>query len=181
MHTVLLTLFFIALGLAPTAALVWFLRRPARDPVDPPGIRSHVSFFGGERYLAPDEALDDQGCGEGVLARIAEGLKARGLQPSEVIAEDWGTMVQIGDGNEQLRVCCGYRGEDWLVFVTHRRTASLGARLRSVADSAFLRRLLEAIDATLKELPGIDRVSWHRIEDWSVGREDQGTPRPLEA
>jgi hypothetical protein len=159
------------------ALLVWHFRSVTRPKAtDPPGVRSHVSFVGGERYLGPDEELDDQSCGRGILVRVSQGLRERGLEPGDIIDEDWGALLQIGEAKERLHVCSGYRGDDWLIFVSHRRGAD-----HALADSALLRRLVEAIDATLKSLPGIDRVTWHRTEDWTVGREDHGTRGPLDA
>jgi hypothetical protein len=168
---------FLALAMLAglVALLIWHFREVSRPrPTDPAGVRSHVSFVGGERYLAPGESLDEQAPGRGVLVKISLGLKERGLAPGDIIDEDWGALLEVGEGKERLHVCCGYRGDDWAIYVSPRRGPD-----HALADTALLRRLLEAIDATLKSLEGIDRVRWHRTEDWGSGREDLGALRPF--
>jgi len=62
--------------LAILAGLVAILIRHFREvsrprPTDAAGVRSHVSFVGGERYLAPGELLDELALGRGLLERIS--------------------------------------------------------------------------------------------------------------
>jgi len=152
-------------------------RRPATRASDPPGVRSYVSFFGAERYVGLDESLDETvTCGRGILERIAEDLQRQGLELGGVIDEDWGALLEVTGARERLHVCSGFRGEDWLIFVCTPRGPEVG-----LADTELVRKLLKALDASLKSLPGIERVTWHRAEDWSVGREEHGAPEPLTA
>jgi hypothetical protein len=50
-----------------------------------------------------------------------------------------------------------------------------------MADTPLLRALVTALHETLVQLPGIEKVTWHRHEDWNVGNEDNGAPRPIDA
>jgi hypothetical protein len=170
-----MTIAIVLLGLALLVAfLVWQLRsshKPLPRPTDPAGMRSHVSFVA-ERYF-PDgnEGGDLARAARSILERVSHGLTERGLAPGEVVEEAWGALIEIGGGSDQLRVCAGYRGEGWLVYVTH------GSGV--IVDSPLARRLLEALHASLRAMPDIEQVRWHRAEDWAVGREEQAAPEPL--
>jgi hypothetical protein len=174
MGAMILAVLLLALALL-LVLLVWHFRashQPPPRPLDPAGMRSHVSFLGAERYMAPAEQVGEGGvAGRGILEQLAAGLQSRGLEPGEVVDEAWGALLEVGTGADQLQVCAGSRGDDWLIYVAH---GSGG-----IVDTPLARRLLAAIDATLKSLAGIERVSWHRAEDWAVGREDAGAAEPL--
>jgi hypothetical protein len=165
----------VVLGLALVLLLlVWQLRSrhtPLPRPSDPAGMRSHVSFAA-ERYF-PDgaEGGDLARAARGILERVSRGLTERGLAPGEVVEEAWGAFIEVGSGSDQLRVCAGYRGEGWLVYVTHGSGA--------IVDTPLARRLLEALHASLKAMPDIEQLRWHRAEDWAVGREEQAAGEPL--
>jgi hypothetical protein len=176
MTAMTIAIVLLVLGLL-LAVLVWHFRssqRPLPRPTDPPGMRSHVSFVGGERYVSkgdvtPGAELTRASCA--ILEQVAAGLRERGITPGEIVLEAWGALLEVGHGSDQLRVCGGQRGDDWLLYATH---GSGG-----IVDTPQARALLAAIDATLKHLPGIENVRWHRAEDWAVGREDQGVAEPL--
>ena len=159
--------------------LVWLLRGARRRPPlrasDPPGIRTYASLVGAERYMGPDEILEETvTCGRGILEKVAEKLKEGGLDTGRIVTEDWGALLEVAAANGRLHVCSGFRGEDWLLFVCTPRGPDV-----PVQDTAFLRTLLEGVDTALKSLPGIERVRWHRAEDWSAGEEDRGAAKPL--
>jgi hypothetical protein len=157
-----------------------FGRARRRSPLrasDPPGVRTYVSLVGAERYMGPDEILEETvTCGRGLLEKVAEKLKQGGVDTGQIVTEDWGALLEVAAAQDRLHVCAGFRGEDWLLFVCAPRGPDV-----PVEDSAFLRTLLEGIDTALKSLPGIERVCWHRAEDWSAGQEDQGAATPLQA
>jgi hypothetical protein len=121
----------------------------------PPTLRTYVNFIGAERYMGAGESPDDTvTCGRGILEQVAERLRGAGIASGEVIDEDWGALLEVTKAKERLHVCSGFRGEDWLISVCAPR-----APAHAPAATAFLRELLTAIDAALKGLPGILRVT----------------------
>lgn len=150
--------------------------RSGSPQVDAPGLRTHVRFVGGERYMdASEREIEDAIRGHGIAAELARALKEQSFAVSAVIDEDWGAMIDVTEDKRLLHVCAGFRGDDWVVYVCGRRGPDA-----PVEDSPLLRRLLVSIDQTLRRLEGIAGVSWHRSQDWAVGREELGRPTPLD-
>lgn len=150
-------------------------RRP-EPPRDPSGVRSHANFTGAERYATEAEKPEDAVRGRGLAAKLVERLRAAGLNPSEVIDEDWGALVEVAQDEEGLDVCVGYTGDDgWLVFACRP-----GQAAGSVPDTPFTRKLLTELDRALRELPGIEKLSWFPIEAFIAGATEGGAPSPVD-
>ncbi len=125
--------------------------------------------------MTPEEDPEDTvTCGKGVLTHLRPRLTAAGLEPGDVLTEDWGALLEVSAQGERFCVCSGFRGEDWVITVTGRQGPRAPLR-----DSAPLRRLLTAVDAALRGLAGIADLSWHRADAWDRGDEDHGTVEPL--
>ena len=156
-------------------------RAPGHEPAagaarDPPGVRTHVRFTGAERYMLPGEdPAETVTCGEGILTRLRAKLSKRGWTAKDIVIEDWGALLKLSADGHTFDLCAGSRGDDWLVFVT-----GTGGPTRPIEDSKPLRRLLKGVDRALRELPGIEDISWHRTEDWTIGDEDHGRPGPVD-
>src|SRR5205085_8081933 len=128
-------------------------------------IRSHANFAGAERYETAAEKKDDAVRGHGLAEQVAGKLKAAGLNPSEVIDEDWGALIEVAGEEEGLDVCVGYTGDDeWLVFA-----CLPGQAAGSVRDTPFTRKVLGALDGALRDLPGIEKIAWFPVESFIAG------------
>jgi hypothetical protein len=137
-----------------------------------------VRFTGAERYLGPEESLEDPvTCGEGLLRQLSEPMARAGVQLlDDAFTEDWGALLQVRSEGERFDVCAGFRGDDWTVFISSPK----GPRA-PLSPGMGLQRLLTALHGALSTLAGIADISWHHADDWERGQEDRGAREPFAA
>lgn len=170
---------FLVMSAVGMGLLIWVLSPPAKraPPTDPPGVRTCVTFSGGEAHATAEEAADETASGEGLLRALGERLALGGVEVGTPLAEEGYASVEVSGHGQRLYVFAGRVEAHWLVSISSGAGRVLGHG--PVADSPLLRTLLPTLHGALGSLPGIEAVTWHRAEDWHSGHPERGAAEPL--
>ena len=175
---VLVSLVSTVLALALMAAVVLlfraFVRRPAgMSEVDPPGVRTVVSFSGNDSEFFEQDRPEELFVGIRLFGMFCDGLAAdsvvidhrgtiQNAQRAECVvgAERFALVLEWIDGNWAA-------GVDWVPESTaEKRHIALTHQVFAPPDSPNLRRLLSAIDRWINNQPKLSNVRWYRKEKW---------------
>jgi hypothetical protein len=141
-------------------------------------MKTHVEFR--SNAFPPNEGEEDQikpgRFGKRVAEFLVRGLKEKGFEPLEPIAEDWGWVVPIKNDGFRLWIGCGNYGgmygeydDGFLCFIEpHRRTIRRFGFLWKVDTFEKITSLQEAIDQLLATNPGIRGKRWWTYEEFNL-------------
>lgn len=89
-------------------------------------------------------------------------LAEKGIEPGEMIAEDWGWYVRVNVDGTKLAVCCGHQNGDANEFLCFTDPATpIRRKLFSKVDvTAPLTKLTEAMREILSSDPDVHEVAW---------------------
>jgi hypothetical protein len=178
----------LVLGLMAAVVLLFraFVRRPAAgmSEVDPPGVRTVVTFSGNDSEFFEQDRPDEPFVGIRLFELLCDGLAAdsveidhrgriQNAQRAECVvgADRFGLVLEWIDGSWAL-------GVDWVPESTaEKRHLALTHQVFAPPDTPSLRRLLSAIDRWIKNQPKLSNVRWYRKEKWIA--EDPSDPRDV--
>lgn len=136
-------------------------------------MKTHVEFRSDEfpPYDGEEGEVNPGRYGKRLAEFLVRGLKARGFEPLEPIAEDWGWMVPIKNAGFKLWIGCGNHDEypdGFLCFISpHQPTVRKFPFLWQVETSATVTALHEAIDQTLTASAGVRDKRWSSYEEFN--------------
>jgi hypothetical protein len=141
-------------------------------------MKTHVEFRSDEfpPYDGEEDEINPGRYGKRVAEFLVRGLRERGFEPLEPIAEDWGWMVPIKNDGFKIRIGCGNYGmsdgeydEGFLCFIEpHRPTIRRFPFLRKIDTSAKITALQEAIDQLLSANPTVRDKRWWTYEEFNL-------------
>jgi hypothetical protein len=136
-------------------------------------MKTHVEFRSDE--FPPHEGQEDEinrgRYGKCVAEFLVRGLKERGFEPLEPVAEDWGWIVPIKNDGFKLWVGCGSYDEypdGFLCFIEpHQPTVRRFPFLWKVDTSAKVTALQAAIDQILNASPSVRDKRWSSYDEFN--------------
>jgi hypothetical protein len=134
-------------------------------------MKTHVTFRC-DQFLpdGEDRAMPSpEPSGKRAADFLAAGLRGRGFEPHEPIAEDWGWVIPIRNERFDLWVGCGKYGDHpdgFLCFIEpHRPT--IRRLFRKMDTSEPVLALGKALDEILSANPAIKDVAWSTYEKFN--------------
>lgn len=138
-------------------------------------MKTHVVFRSADFRPYDEEAaqINPGRYGKRVAELLIRGLAERGIEPLELIAEDWGWVIPIKNDSFKVWIGCG-NYEDYtdgfLCFIgphkptVVRRFLALGR----IDVSAKVMKLQTAIDQVLSVTPGVRDIKWSTSEAFNT-------------
>ena len=135
-------------------------------------MKTYVEFRSNEfpPYEGEEEETNPSRYGKRVAEFLVRGLKDKGFEPLEPLAEDWGWKVPIKNDGFKLWIGCGNYDEypdGFLCFIEpHDRAIRRFPFLWKVDTSAKVSALQAAIDQVLSVNPSIRDKRWWSHEEF---------------
>jgi hypothetical protein len=103
---------------------------------------------------------------------LAAGLRTRGFEPEELIAEDWGWVVPIKNDGFKLWVGCGNYEEypDGFLCFIEPHAPVIRKLFKKIDAQARVEALQTAMDAVLSGQAGIQDKKWWTHEEFNNPR-----------
>jgi len=97
---------------------------------------------------------------------LVEKLPAAGVQPAEIVAEDWGYYIPIRSDGCKMAICCGHQNgdDDEFLCFTDPSEPIEKKLFKTIDHSVELSRLTQAIQQVLAADPEIRDVVWSEPE-----------------
>ena len=176
------TLLVLALMAAVVLLFRAFIRRPAHvSEVDPPGVRTMVSFSGNDSEFFEKDRPDKLFVGIRLFQMLCDGLAADSIGIDQRGTIQNAQRAECVVGNERFALVLEWIGGSWAASVewvpksaAEKRHLSLTHQVFAPPDTANLRRLLSAVDCWIKDQPKLSNVRWYRKEKWIA--EDTSDP-----
>jgi hypothetical protein len=159
-----------------------FVRRPAGvSHVDPPGVRTIVTFSGNHPELFGEDREDGPLVGVRLFHMLCDGLAG-----GPVAVERRGTIQNAQRAEcvvaaERFALVLEWIDESWVASVewvagtaAEKRHLALTQEVFAPLDGPGLRQLLSALDRWIKAQPQLSDVRWYRKERWIA--EDTSDP-----
>lgn len=174
----------LVLGLMAAVVLLFraFVRRPAgMSEVDPPGVRTMVTFSGNDSRFFEEDRPEEPFVGIRLFRMLCDGLASH-----QVVIDHRGTIqnaqrAECAVGNERFALVLEWIDGAWAASVewvpestAEKRHVALTQQVFAPPDSPNLRRLLLALDRWVKAQPKLSNVRWYRKEKWIA--EDTSDP-----
>jgi hypothetical protein len=108
--------------------------------------------------------------GKRVAEFLADGLREKGFEALEPLAEDWGWMIPLRNDSFTLWVGCGNYDEypdGFLCFIEPHRPVIRRCFLWKVDTSKTVNALREAIDQVLSAHPQVRAKRWWTCEEFN--------------
>jgi hypothetical protein len=137
---------------------------------------THVEFRSSAfpPYDGEENEINPGRYGKRLAEFLANGLKEKGFQPREPIAEDWGWVIPIQNDGFRLRVGCGKYDEypeGFLCFIEPHVPAIRKYIFFGLTDTtARVSALQKAIDELLSANPAITDKKWWSYEEFNKGK-----------
>lgn len=148
-------------------------------------MKTHVEFRSDAfpPYEDEEDAISPGRSGKRLAEFLVRGLKNRGFEPLEPIAEDWGWMIPIRNDGFGPWIGCGnydeHPDDGFLCFIEpHEPTIRRFGFLWKVDTCARVTALQEAIDRELEANPAIRDKRWWTYEEFNRPGLIEGT-RPI--
>lgn len=134
-------------------------------------MKTHVEF---RSDLFPpsdedEESMHPDRFGKRLADFLVAGLRSKGLEPNEPIAEDWGWAVTIKNDDFRLWIGCGQYGDDldrFLCFIEPH--APVIRRLfRKIDTSGPVLALQRALNEVLSASLGITEIRWWTYDEFN--------------
>jgi hypothetical protein len=135
-------------------------------------VKTHVEFRSDEfpPYEGEANEVNPGRYGKRLAEFLVRGLKVKGFEPLEPIAEDWGWVVPIKNDSLNLWIGCGnYEAysDGFMCFIEpHEPMIRRLLFLPSIDVSAKVIALQQALDQLLSATPGIRDKQWWTFEEF---------------
>ncbi len=136
-------------------------------------MKTHVEFRSAAfpPYEGEEDEINPGRYGKRVAEFLIRGLKQKGFQPSEPVAEDWGWVVPIQNDAFRLWIGCGNSDEysdGFLCFIEpHQPTIRKFLFFGKIDTSARVTALRQAIDEVLSAEPAVTNKHWWNHEEFN--------------
>jgi hypothetical protein len=135
-------------------------------------MKTHVEFRADAfpPYAGEEDEINPGRYGKRLVEFLARGLREKGFEPLEAVAEDWGWVLLIKNAGFPLWIGCGNYDaypDAFLCFIEPHRPMVRRFLLWKVATSAKVCALQEAIDQLLSANPGIRDKRWWTYEEFN--------------
>jgi hypothetical protein len=136
-------------------------------------MKTHVEFRSDEfpPYEGEADEINPGRYGKRVAEFLVRGLREKGFEPLQPVAEDWGWIVPIKNDGFKLWIGCGNLDEyldGFLCFIEpHQPAVRRFPFLWKVDTSAMVTRLQEAIDQILTSNPSVRSKRWSSYEEFN--------------
>jgi len=166
-----------------------FIRRPAGlTGEDPPGLRTVAVFSGNDPELFADDAPEEPYVGLRLFGSLCDALAANGLGIENRGTIQYAQRAECVVGDERFALVLEWIDHRWVAGVewvpsraAERRHLALTAQVFSLPDSPQLRRLLVALDRSLRGDGRLSAVRWYRKQDWLAEDTTKPADAPLES
>jgi len=136
-------------------------------------MKTHVEFrsHAFPPYDGEEDEINPGRYGKRVAEFLARGLKEKGFESLDPLAEDWGWVVPIKNNGFNLWIGCGnydeYPGDGFLCFIEPHQPKIRRWFLWTVDISARVSALQEAIDQVLSRNPAVRDKKWWSYEEFN--------------
>lgn len=135
-------------------------------------MKTHVEFRSDKfpPYEGEEDEINPGRYGKRIAEFLVRGLKEKGFEPLDPVAEDWGWLVPIRNDGFKLWIGCGNYDEypdGFLCFIEPHKPRIRRWLLWTVDTSARVTALQEAIDQVLSGHPAIRDKKWWSYEDFN--------------
>ncbi len=121
-------------------------------------------------YDGEEDRVNPGRYGKRLAEFLVRGLREKGFEPLEPVAEDWGWVVPIKNDGFRLWVGCGNYEEysdGFLCFIETRQPMIRKLLfIRQVETSGKVNALREAIDQVVAATPGIRDKRWWNAQEF---------------
>ena len=113
-------------------------------------------------YEGEEELINPGLWGKRLAEYFVHKLPTHGIEPEEIIAEDWGWYIPIKNDGFRLAICCGHQSgdDDEFLCFTDPQTPAIKKLFKNIDATAQLTRLTDAMQKILSEDPDITRIAW---------------------
>jgi hypothetical protein len=121
-------------------------------------------------YEGEEETINPGVYGQRLAEFLVSGLKAKGFEPLQPIAEDWGWIVPIRNKEFRMWIGCGTQGQrgDFLCFIEpHRPLKRKYLIFGKVDTTAKISALREAIHELLVGHPEVRDIRWWTYQEFT--------------
>lgn len=137
-------------------------------------MKTHVEFRSEEfpPYEGEEDGINPGRWGKRVAEFLVCGLKEKGFEPLDPIAEDWGWVIPIKKVGFRCWVGCGnydeYPDDGFLCFIEpHKPTIRRFGFLWKVNTYAVVTALHDAIDQLLLANPAVRDIKWWTCDEFN--------------
>ena len=119
-------------------------------------------------YEGEEEDINPGLWGRKLAEYFVEHLPRYGIEPEEIVAEDWGYYIPIKNDGPRLAICCGHQsGEDneFLCF-TDPNEPVVRKLFKRIDLSQSLRPILTGMAHLLAADPEIRDIKWYTREEF---------------
>ena len=134
-------------------------------------METHVEFRSDRfpPYDGEQEEINPGRYGKRLAEFVKQGLKDKGFEVGEPVAEDWGWVVPIANKGFSMWIGCGnydeYPSDGFLCFIEP-HTPTIRRWFRRVDTSARVAALRDAVDDLLANEPGIRDKRWWSYDEF---------------
>jgi len=113
-------------------------------------------------YDGEEEDINPGLWGKRLAEYFVENLPAHGIEPGEIIAEDWGWYIPIPNDGISLGLGCGhqYGDDDEFLCMTDPQLPIVRKLFKKIDATPQLLKLTEAIQSILTSDQDISEISW---------------------
>jgi hypothetical protein len=142
-------------------------------------MKTHVEFRSNAfpPYDGEEDEINPGRYGKRVAEFLVSGLKQKGFEPLDPVAEDWGWVVPIKNDGFSLWIGCGnydeYPDDGFLCFIEPHQPRIRRWLLWTVDTSATIAALQEAIDQLLSANPAVREKKWWTYDEFNRPRQQR--------
>ena len=113
-------------------------------------------------YEGEQEQINPGLWGKRLAEYFVEKFKGTGIEPEEIIAEDWGWYIPIKNKGFRLALCCGhqYGDDDEFLCFTDPPNPITKKFFKKIDATEQLDRLVSVVAQILESDPDIKQVEW---------------------
>ena len=119
-------------------------------------------------YDGEEEDINPGLWGKRLAEYFVANLPSHGLEPEEIIAEDWGYYVPIANDGFRLAICCGHQSgdDDEFLCFTDPSEPIVRKLFKKIDATEALTGLTLAMREILEADPEIRDVNWYSREEF---------------
>lgn len=113
-------------------------------------------------YTGEEESINPGLWGRRLAEHLAMRLAERGINPGQIVLEDWGCLLPVDVDGHALEICCGHQDgdEDEFLIFTNPDRPVIRRWFRRVDVTQPLMRLTGALADILDTDPEVRNVEW---------------------
>ena len=113
-------------------------------------------------YSGEEEEINPGLWGKRLAEYFVERLPAHGIEPEDIIPEDWGWLVPIRSDGARHALCCGhqYGDDDEFLCFTDPQQPITRRLFKKVDATSELTHLISAVDKILAEDTEVSDIVW---------------------